>query len=209
MPAVALDYRNSILRRSDIRDATLDGAACLVVRRLLTRSEGSPSEGVHQSYDGVYWVQYGFEPTVGSRLVAETIDFRVLSVDAPIHYNYWTAAVRGLAIDLVGIVLNDKITRFPAVQTIGRYGQRINTNLDYDDMFLDVPCRIQPIPTAIVDTRGRRTARREYHITFARDVVLTNGDKLKDQNGKEYSIMATQGVKTIDSSSVIVAFGVD
>ncbi len=111
MMAVALDYRDSILRRSDIRDATLDGAACKVVRRSLTRSEASPSEGVHQSYDGVYWVEYNHEPTVGSALVAETIDFRVLSVDAPIHYNYWTAGVRGLAIDLIAVVLNDKITR--------------------------------------------------------------------------------------------------
>lgn len=207
--AVALDYRDSILRRSDIRDATLDGAACKVVRRSLTRSEASPSEGVHQSYDGVYWVEYAHEPTIGSALVAETIDFRVLSVDAPIHYNFWTAAVRGLAIDLIGVVLNDKITRYPAVQTIGPYGQRINSNDAFDVDFLNVPCRIQPQPTAVVDTRGRRAVRREYHITVNQDVELRNGDKLKDQNGQEYSIMAAQTVRRIDASPVIVAFGVD
>ncbi len=207
--AVALDYRESILRRSDIRDATLDGAACKVVRRSLTRTEASPSQGVHQSYDGLYWVQYGFEPTIGSALVAEAIDFRVLSVEAPVHFNYWTAGVRGLAIDLIGVVLNDKITRYPAVQTIGPYGQRINTNDAFDVDFMDVPCRIQPQPTAVVDTRGRRAARREYHITFNQDVVLYNGDKLKDGNGVEYSIMAAQSVRRIDVSPVIVAFGVD
>lgn len=207
--AVALDYRDSILRRSDLRDATLDGAACKVVRRSLTRSEASPSEGVHQSYDAVYWVEYNHEPTIGSALVAETIDFRVLSVDAPIHYNYWTVTVRGRAIDLIGIVLNDKITRYPAVQTIGPYGQRINTNLDYDDMFLNVPCRIQPQPTAVVDTRGRRAVRREYHITVNQDVELRNGDKLKDQNGVEYSILTAQDVWRIDALPIIIAFGVD
>jgi len=164
---------------------------------------------VHQSYDGVYWVQYGFEPTVGSALVAETIDFRVLSVDAPIHYNYWTAGVRGLAIDLIGVVLNDKITRYPAVQTIGLYGQRINLNDNFDVDFFEVPCRIQPQPTAIGDTRGRRAVRREYHITFNQDVVLYNGDKMKDQDGQEYSIMAAQSVRRIDESPIIVAFGVD
>jgi hypothetical protein len=207
--AVALDYRDSILRRSDLRAATLDGADCQVVRRSLTRSEASPSEGVHQSYDGVYWVDYNHEPTIGSALVAETIDFRVLTVDAPIHYNYWTAGVRGLAIDLIGVTLNDKITRYPAVQTIGAYGQRINSNDAFDVDFLNVPCRIQPQPTAIVDTRGRRAVRREYHITVNQDVELRNGDKLRDSNGVEYSILAAQSVKRIDESPVIVAFGVD
>lgn len=207
--AVALDYRDSILRRSDIRDATLDDAACLVVRRSLQRSEASPSEGVHQSYDGVYWIQYGFEPTIGSALVTEAIDFRVLTVDAPVHFNYWTAAVRGLAIDLVAVVLNDKITRYPAVQTIGAYGQRINSNDAFDVDFLDVACRIQPQPTATVDTRGRRAVRREYHITVSQDVELRNGDKLKDQSGTEYSIVTAQSVRRIDASPVIVAFGVD
>ncbi|MEE9185252.1 MAG: hypothetical protein V3U39_12375 [Acidimicrobiia bacterium] len=141
--------------------------------------------------------------------MAETIDFQVLSVEAPIHFNYWTVGVRGLAIDLIGVVLNDKITRYPAVQTIGPYGQRINTNDAFDVDFLDVPCRIQPQPTAIADTRGRRAVRREYHITFNQDVVLYNGDKLKDQSGTEYSIVAAQSVRRIDASPVIVAFGVD
>ena len=207
--AVALDYRDSILRRSDIRNATLDDVACHVVRRSLVRSEASPSEGVAQSYDGVYWVEYTHEPTVGSTLIAETIDFRVLSVEPPIHYNYWTVRVRGLAIDLIGVVLNDKITRYPAVQTIGRFGQRVNSNDAFDVDFLDVPCRIQPQPTTTVDTRGRRAVRREYYITFNGDVVLRNGDKLQDQNGKEYSILSTQSVKRIDELPVIIAFGDD
>jgi len=164
---------------------------------------------VHQSYDGVYWIEYNHEPKIGSALVAETIDFRVLSVAAPIHYNYWTAGVRGLAIDLIGVVLNDKITRYPAVQTIGPYGQRINSNDAFDVDFLDVPCRIQPQPTTIVDTRGRRAVRREYHITFNQDVVVYNGDKLQDGDGVEYSILSAQSVKRIDESPIIVAFGVD
>lgn len=207
--AVALDYRNSILRRSDIRHATLDGVACHVVRRSLTRSEGSPSEGVHQSYDGVYWIEYDHEPQIGSVLVAETIDFRVLSVDAAIHYNYWTVTVRGRHIELIGVTLNDKITRFPAVQSVGKYGQRINANAGFDPDFLHVPCRIQLIGTATVDTQGRRSFKREYHITINKDVDLKNGDKLKDQTGEEYSITTTQSLKRIDELPVIVAFAVD
>ena len=207
--AKVLDFREGMLRRSDVQDATLDGVACEVVRRSLVRAEGSPSEGVYQSWDGVYWVEYEHEPTVGSRLTAETIDFRVLSVEPPIHKNFWTVTCRGRHIDLLGVVLNDKITRYPAVQTIGRFGQRINSNDAFDVDFFNVPCRIQPQPTATVDTRGRRAVRREYHITFNGDVVLHNGDKLKDQNGKEYSILVTQSVKRIDELPVIIAFGDD
>ena len=75
--------------------------------------------------------------------------------------------------------------------------------------FLQVPCRIQPQPTAVVDTRGRRAVRREYHITVNKDVELRNGDKLKDGDGQEYSIVATQSVKRIDELPVIIAFGTD
>ncbi len=207
--AKTLDYNASMLRRSDVRAATLDGAAVTVVRRQLVRSELSPSQGVLQSYDGTYWIDAAFEPNVGSAFVAETIDFRVLSVEPPYHNNFWTITARGLSVDQVGIFLNDKITRYPALQTLGPYGQRINTNDAFDVDFLDVPCRIQRQPTALVDTRGRRTTRREYWITVNTDVELRNGDKLKDGDGVEYSIVAAQSVERIDVLPVIVAFGVD
>jgi hypothetical protein len=134
-----------------------------------------------------------------------------LEVSPPIfHNNYWTVTARGLLINVLGVPeLNDKITRFPAVQTIGAYGQRINSNDGFDVNFLDVPCRIQPRETETVDTRGRRTTRRQYQITFDRDVTLRNGDKLRDGNGVEYSILAHQSVKRIDELPVIVAWGAD
>lgn len=206
---VALDYSQSILRRSDIRAATLDGVDCQVVRRSLSRSEATPSEGVHQSYDGVYWVEFDHEPTVGSALVAETIDFRVLSVEPPIHSNYWTVTVRGLKIDLIGVALNDTITRYLSQQSIGKYGQRVNFNNGIDVDFYRVPCRIQPLPTATVDTRGRRATRREYRITVTKDVELRNGDRLRDQTRKWYAITSAQSVKRIDELPFIVAFSTD
>lgn len=207
--AKVLDYSASMLRRSDIRDATLDGVACQVVRRTLTRSEASPSDGVHQSFDGVYWIEFDHEPTVGSRLVAETIDFRVLSVEPPIHRNFWTVKCRGRHIELIGVTLNDTITRYPASQSVGQYGQRINLIGGFDVDFLDVPCRIQPLPTATVDTRGRRATKREYHITISKDVELRNGDRLLDQTGKWYSITTAQSVKRIDELPFIIAFSTD
>lgn len=207
--AKVLDYSDSVLRRSDTRVATLDGVLCQVVRRDLVRSEGSPSEGVHQSFDGVYWVEYDHEPLVGSLLHTENIEFRVLSVKPPIHSNYWTATCRGRVIETIGVTLNDYITRFPAVQIIGEYGQRINNNDAFDVDFLNVPCRIQPLPTAVVDTQGRRSTRREYHITVSKDVELRNGDQLKDQDGKRYSITSAQSVQRIDELPVIIAYGVD
>jgi hypothetical protein len=158
----------------------------------------------------VYWTDASDqapEPTVGSAFVCETIDFRVLEVEPPIyHNNYWTIAVRGLLIDQAGIVLNDKITRYPAIQTIGPYGQRINSNDAFDVDFLNVPCRIQPRETITVDTRGRRTTRRQYQITVNTEVELRNGDKLRDGNSVEYSILSTQSVKRIDELTTIIAW---
>jgi hypothetical protein len=131
-------------------------------------------------------------------------------VEPPIfHNNYWTVTVRGLSVDQIGVFLNDTITRYPAIQTIGVYGQRVNTHAAFDVDFLNVPCRIQKQPTAITDTRGRRTTRREYHITVNTDVTLRNGDKLQDGNGVEYSILAAQQVERIDVLPVIVAYRID
>ena len=208
---VGIDLSQDQLFLDNLESVTLNGILEENVYRLsMTTKEGDPSYAAYLQTDVIWqFIPDGvIEPEVGDPIIDDSgagVEFRILEVRKPFMNNYWNCVSRKVGItEAVG--LRDLITLWPVVVDPSEpYGSRIATHPAADPDFTDVPAKVQIRPVEIIVEAGKQQFRRQFDIYVDRDIDVSIGDLLKDQNLIQYDITSFQNRDRVDKLSHIVA----
>ena len=206
------DHSQDQLLLDGLETVTLDDAEVQNVYRLQeTEDEREPTEGVYLERNvrfmfpvGTDIYPAGTEPSVGGVIVdGDLQSYKILAIRPPKHSDFWGATTRGLVISGT-YSLDSTVTLFPAVETLSAAGSTITTHPAADASFNEVPAAIQLRASDPADWAGRRQITEIYDIYVDGDVgQLNNGDVLRDQDLKVYSIISFRNRDEIGENSVI------
>ncbi len=207
---VGIDLSQDQLFLDGLESVTLNGILEENVYRLsMTTKEGDPSYAAYLQTD-VIWqlIPDGvIEPKVGDPIIDDGgagDTYTILEVRKPYLNNYWNCVSRKVGItETVG--LRDLITLWPTVVVTDEFGSRIATHSAADPDFTDVPAKVQIRPAEIVVVKGKQQFLRRFDIYVDRDIDVSIGDLLKDQNLIQYDITSFQNRDRVDKLSHIVA----
>ena len=206
------DLSQDQLLLDGLETVELDGHEVQNVYRLQeTVDEREPSEGVYLERNVRFQFPFGAEiypagtqPSVGGVIVDGDLQaYKVIGIRPPKFSDFWGCTTRGLVISGT-YDLDSTVSLFPAVERADEFGSTVTTHLVADADFTDVPAAIQLRASDPADWAGRRQITERYDIYVDGDIGQVNeGDVLKDQDGKVYSIISYRNRDEIGELSAI------
>ncbi len=206
------DLSQDQLLLDGLETVTLDGSEVQNVYRLQESiDEREPTEGVYLERNVRFQFPFGSDiypgdsqPSVGGVIVdGDSQAYRIIGIRPPKHSDFWGATTRGLVISGT-YSLDSAVSLFPAVETLSAAGSTITTHPAADADFTDVPAAIQLRESDPADWAGVRQITEVYDIYVDGDVgQLNNGDVLKDQDLKVYSVISFRNRDEIGELSAI------
>ena len=96
------------------------------------------------------------------------------------------------------------VTLYPARDTLTAYGSKTSKHLTADATFTNVPAKIMLRPSSPEEQFGQKQFVETYDIYVDDDIgQVHNGDVLKDENSKIYTIVSYRNRERIDELSVM------
>ena len=172
--------------------------------------EQDESQGVYQARNvewhlpcgpGIYLP--GKHPRLGG-IVRDVlnVEYQILAVRQPYLEDYWGLITRSLAIS-GEYNLDNTVTLWRYVDSTTSFGGKGTTFPIADSSFTDVPCKIQEQPEQLKTHIGIRGFARRFDIFLELDIDVRYGDRVVDEEGTIYSIMASRTRDSISRYSVI------
>ncbi len=172
-------------------------------------AEGEPTEGGYLQAETTWHLpttEAAIDPKPGDLITAGGVDWVIQEVRAPKFGDYWGLACRRSSItaDTTDPSLQDQVTLYPGVDAIDTYGSKITTHTAADGDFSTVAAKIKLRASTADDRFGQRQFAERYDIYVDTALPqLHNGDVIKDQTGKVYTVLSWRNRELIDELSVI------
>ncbi|HUT93315.1 MAG TPA: hypothetical protein VMY37_27875, partial [Thermoguttaceae bacterium] len=189
----------------------LDGSEIQHVLRLEEDvTEQEPTEGVYLSRNVEFHLPYGAAiypggrtPAVGGVITDDDNSYVILAVRQPKFCDFWGCSTRAMAI--VGTYeLDNLATWWPAVDTMDAAGGKITAHPSADATFTDVPAKFMLRPSVPQEYAGQKQFVEKYDVYVDGDIgQLDNGDLLKDEHDKQYTIISFRNRDRIEELSVL------
>lgn len=218
-----LDLSADIFLQDALETMSLDGVDVFPVYRLQeTKDEREPTEGVYLERNVRFHFPVGAaiyaglpsatHPDVGG-VIIDSADraYKIIGIQEPYIPDptnpdtgtVWGVTTRGLVISGT-YDLDSTVSLFPAVETLSAAGSTITTHLVVDGAFENVPAAIKLRGGDSADWAGKRQITEVYDIYVDGDIGQVNeGDVLKDQDDKVYSIVSYRNRDEIGELSAI------